>query len=344
MEVEKYAKKLWIQYYPDKEVDLDMTYREIDKKFTLAMIAGINRIEGTENVKSFKLYTTNGILNKITKIYKEHLLDFNENYSELKYKYLSKSFMEKFELSNNNKRLEIEGVKNVLKNCFENSFKIIDQNKKDQKILKCRGTEIILSSSGMCNDGNMLDLIKKYHNREDIVLLLTGYQAEGTNGHHLKNLNKENLMNFKTNLNNLDLCLSDINFEVQDLSPYFSGHADKVQLGEYIHGKEGNFENNFRSNIFINHGEQAAREELKEYIESLSDKYNVILPKLNIVYNLSDCVQSITEPLALNEDLIPEENSVKNNFIEIIINGNILRFPQNTVQSKIKEIIELVRN
>ncbi|MFW6029266.1 MAG: MBL fold metallo-hydrolase [Halanaerobiales bacterium] len=152
---------------------------------------------------------------------------------------------------------------------------------------------IILTSSGMCNAGPVLNHLKNFLTNGKNTILLTGFQAENTPGYRLKqliDLPQEDKINQTIELSVLKgrkfkeykLSGADVNADIVDVSPYYSGHADLNGLLNYIfsnyHG------DNIYTTLFLNHGDDESREELKRTIEERSkDQANNKLRKIEAV-------------------------------------------------------------
>lgn len=134
--------------------------------------------------------------------------------------------------------------------------------KRPQMRSKARKGEIIVTTGGMLDGGPVLNYIKNVKDDPLSAILITGYQAEDTNGRML--LEKGSM--------NIDGNIEKINCEVQRYD--FSAHADHEQLIRFIHACDP-------ENIMIMHSEH--REPL---FEDLSGDYNVILPELERTYEL----------------------------------------------------------
>ena len=166
-----------------------------------------------------------------------------------------------------------------------------DDTKKESNTIN---QSTIVTSSGMCDDGMVLTLLPLFLQDPNSTVILTGYQAENTNGLLLKQIaagmfndNKQYMYN--KHFNEIDLRLCDVKFRIVDMSQYYSGHADCEQLCNFVHGRDEH-ENVFETKVFLNHGTKESRINLKERIEKMNSetghKISVELPKLGIPYEL----------------------------------------------------------
>ncbi len=127
---------------------------------------------------------------------------------------------------------------------------------------KARKGEVIVTTGGMLDGGPVLNYMKSIKDDPLSAILITGYQAEDTNGRLL----------LESGCVNIDGSLEKVNCEVQRYD--FSAHADHDQLMEFIRGCDP-------ENIVIMHSE--SREPLQD---ALAEEYNVILPELDKSYTL----------------------------------------------------------
>jgi Cft2 family RNA processing exonuclease len=228
---------------------------------------------------NFQIGIKSPLIRKINEIYIDHSPDdvFSKKDGIQKYIYLSDEFIKKFNIGGKIASTEQKDkVREILKKCLL-------ENKTEKG-------NIIVSASGMCDDGAVLDLLKENLRNEKATIILTGYQAKGTNGYLLKNLIKgkydEDNLKSKISLNKIDLKLSDIKCKIEDLSGYYSGHADQEQLVNYV--LESN-KKAIKTTVLINHGSEEAREKLKGAIEEKGDKnISILLPQFNKWINISN--------------------------------------------------------
>lgn len=269
-----------------------MFFSEMDEEMIIEIIQLLNEyIEGYP--ARISLYSP--LASKINEIYKSYFLDSRMNKKgDIKYTYAPNMFFEKFNISKSDETAKNE----ILGKCF--GRKTIEDKKIEAQIKK--GSRIIISSSGMCEEGKIINILKNILLDEKNCIILTGYQAIGTNGYILKNLkNYSEEEKYNTRLKDVDLRLSEIKCRIEDFSRFYSGHADQEQLIEYIHGyKNKHLKNNFPTKVFINHGTTEARDALKKaLLDANGDqhKVEVINPKKNVWYNLSkNCEEEVFNP------------------------------------------------
>lgn len=160
------------------------------------------------------------------------------------------------------------------------NFKISqDKENKEHKYSK----KIIITSSGMCDKGKIQEILPDNLIDENSTIVLTGYQAEGTAGHVLANLEKLKESNsqdemYNTTLLGYDIRLSDIKCRVVNMSKYYSGHASQQDLVNYV------FDNpkaprSRPPQVILNHGSNSAREELGRLIDNRNSNLSDDFPK-----------------------------------------------------------------
>jgi Cft2 family RNA processing exonuclease len=227
------------------------------------------------NLLNFSFYSS--LIGKINNIYKNHLTD--ESYSNKdkirKFKYLSDLFISEYFINPENEiSMQKEEITKILSLALSKSKK---------------ETSIKVSASGMCDFGEVTSLLEKYLPDEKSTIILTGYQAMGTNGFLLKNLKEgkydEDNAKEKISLKlQKDFLLADVKCNIEDLSDYYSGHADQEQLTDYVMPDQRNTGN---ITVLLNHGKENARNALKTEIEKKNKNLKVLLPKFNEWLNIT---------------------------------------------------------
>ena len=132
---------------------------------------------------------------------------------------------------------------------------------------------IIISASGMCDVGRIKHHLK--HNLWDPknTILFVGYQAPGTLGYSIVNGAK------KVKIFGEEIA---VNARIEYIEGY-SGHADQEGLMNFVYS----FNNQKPAHIFLVHGEDEAKETLKQKIENEA-KINVTIPSYGEKYELLD--------------------------------------------------------
>lgn len=133
---------------------------------------------------------------------------------------------------------------------------------------------ITISGGGMCEGGRVGDHLEQLLPSKQAVILITGYMASGTLGGKLAELGRcrtEGVLPDFTEIqvNETVFRLDDIHAQIINVGDYYSGHADKAGLLEYIFTdhKLSPEESTKATRVFLNHGTKQSRVALKEAIE-----------------------------------------------------------------------------
>ncbi len=170
---------------------------------------------------------------------------------------------------------------------FEKEFKCSEYLYKDNPNEKT----ILLTSSGMCQEGKI-----KHHltalKDERVALVLTGYQSTH-NGKLLQECaepEKHLDSNEELEANPKKFPIKDIKGKVFNLGAYYSGHADSDNILRFLFEPSGEPRKHPLTDVtvFLNHGDDKAREKMKEKIEARTPKEDdmrtvktVIIPQPN---------------------------------------------------------------
>lgn len=161
---------------------------------------------------------------------------------------------------------------NGLGNIFD--FEVIQyiDNYKDSLALANGHPKIILSSSGMCNAGRILNHLESFLPSKGCKILFTGYQAEGTLGRRIVDQNQKSI-----SVNRRQVT---IRAEIEQMS--FSSHADKNQLVEFIKtSQKGKLKK-----VFLNHGSLEACNSLQDELQGHLKNVEIITPQCGEEFNL----------------------------------------------------------
>ncbi|MCL2273119.1 MAG: MBL fold metallo-hydrolase [Treponema sp.] len=275
-------------------------------------------------IDSFIFSFESPLIGKINNVYLDNITDdyFNDKDKVRKFKYLSKDFLKYFKIDGKDHSEQKKSVKELFSDLFD----------------KKEGCDVLISSSGMCDKGSVIPLLKKYLPDEKATIILSGFQASNTNGFLLKNLlnNKYEENNekkkIKISLKNEDILLSEVKCNIVDMSLYYSGHADQEQLVSYVTPDE---KNSGEITVLINHGSDNSRELLKNEIEKSNKDTKVILPEFNKWFNLNKNEQEEPEEININDK--------ENNYFNFTRIGNIHIYFQNDYdKEKIDSIKEFI--
>jgi metallo-beta-lactamase family protein len=119
------------------------------------------------------------------------------------------------------------------------------QNSTDSKhILEVKGAKIIIAGSGMMNGGRILHHLKNYLGQKNTILLIIGYQVEGSLGRRLHDGEK------LVHIIGQEL---HVQADVRSCGA-FSGHADYPRLMQWLHC----FQSQPPQKVYVTHGEEHA--------------------------------------------------------------------------------------
>lgn len=132
-----------------------------------------------------------------------------------------------------------------------------------EKILKRKGSKIILAASGMLTGGRVLEYLKHYVGDSKNTILIIGFQAEGTRGRTLLNRASEIKIHGR---------YYPIKANVKELGG-LSAHADQAELITWLRAFKA-----VPKQVFLVHGEPCAQDALRVKIK---DEFgiSVIIPK-----------------------------------------------------------------
>ncbi len=305
--------------------------------------------------KAINIVCDSPLSSRISEIYSEHIFDkyYNNSEDKGKYLYFNDNVKDWFNCDENT---IIQRIKSLFtKEYLEigvHSIKFINNNKYQKNLLtdiknsenifseNNENISIILTSSGMCDNGPILSYLDEYIYDEKNTILFAGFTASGTNGDILKNFRnmpeKEQLLKtIKISKSKIIPC-SDIKIETCNLDGY-SGHADQTSLLEYLIIDENEYKYTYPV-IFLNHGDNKSREELKiKILERAKEKelkyeglypYNteVIIPmKNNGWYDLDlEKWEEESETVDINKLVVNLNNLIKENILFDFDKNNLI--------------------
>ncbi|MFQ2403619.1 MBL fold metallo-hydrolase [Aeromonas caviae] len=203
---------------------------------------------------------------KITDVYSERLFDQSSNGKDM---YLNEDLCGHLRFTDHIELKEFFGTNRKVSN--KQIFKFVSRVKSGQKnnskiqtaddVINNKNS-IIVASSGMCNAGPIVDYIEMLGGNSNNAILMTGYQAKGTEGSKLL----------------ADSSSFSGRAEVIDFSSYYSAHADQKSLLDFVFDIGGREANECKpATVFINHGSSESKQELKNALLSKkSNKYREI--------------------------------------------------------------------
>lgn len=158
---------------------------------------------------------------------------------------------------------DTEGMRDFLvkkiernENPFEfKNLKFIDEAKDSIMLNRSVEPKVLISASGMCDAGRILQHLKTYLCKDNTSVIFVGYQSEESLGRKIMNMDPKVLI---------------LDEEVENKASIhvlsgFSGHADQEELLEWI----GNLEKAPKK-IFLMHGEV---DSIEEFDQILGDRY-----------------------------------------------------------------------
>jgi len=301
----------------------------------------IDKILETYEIKKpktpqFNYFVDSPLAEKVNNIYEKHLADgaYSKKYDKRKYKYITDVFLQKIGFLNDDKlSLTIKDRLGFLRRT----------NKSKEKIKRNERIQIIVTASGMCDEGKVVTYLENNLTNENATIVLTGFQAKDTNGAILKKLfnneyDEKQKKSISLKLQNKDITLCDIKCKIEDMSEYYSGHADQEQLLDFITPDKTKLkldEKLGKIYVLLNHGTDIARETLKEKIEEKNKDIKVTLPEFNKWLNVATIEY---EP----EDIEFNSETNKFNFTKV---GDIhIYYPIEYDEEKIQSIIDYIND
>jgi Cft2 family RNA processing exonuclease len=346
---------IWEDNFHSKfTIDDYMTkYTDLSKKLRKELIILDNKYYSLENedaLEQIPIEIYSNLIGNLNVAYINNLADSIFTKGEIKTKYISSDYISRKKLSMNERT-----IKNEFNEIFEPEKTLPIKkkgktqkrsNRKIENLNNFPKNSIILTSSGMIDKGKILTILEEILLDENTTLLLTGYQSPNTNGYllqHYKEFNEQELYNKKIIINeNSFVRLSDIKCNIEDMSSYYSGHADQEQLVKYATWPI----DETNRTVFLNHGDDVSREALKKEILKAQPNINdVIIPSdCKIWYTLKadGNVEKEAETEDINlQDIVNKSTITENddNNIKLDLSININKKNLETIINAIKEIL-----
>jgi len=167
-----------------------------------------------------------------------------------------------------------QALKKSLKN-EENLFTLsnisyIEEIKDTFSVINSENPKLVISSSGMCNGGKILFYLKELLGKDTTEIIFIGYQAENTIGRQLLEKNTSVWINKKE---------YPVHAKIHKING-FSAHGDQEDLLNFAKHLS-----NVPDIIFLTHGEEDARSQLKK--ELIKEGFNnILIPDKNKVFKL----------------------------------------------------------
>lgn len=217
--------------------------------------------------KKNETFYRNKSLKDILEIYSEEELD------EFLYKLFPIINEEKKGEEKKDFRFEVENI-DIASSLFEDTI---------NKLADKSYTNIVLTTSGMLHQGPSKGFLKRYLENDSAIFLLTGYIGNNSISDFIRgiinyeNRNRSDRIEYysEVEIDGKIITANDVKSIIEDMRPYYSGHADQNELIRFIFEvkKEEKIAQS-ESVVFINHGQNSAREGLKRAIESYNNREN----------------------------------------------------------------------
>lgn len=149
-------------------------------------------------------------------------------------------------------------------------LEIVDKKTMSDDLVNKSGPYIVIAGSGMCDSGRVREHLRANLSKDNVVVMLVGYQAKESLGARLKN--------------GLPIRMNDEAITVKALIQSFesfSAHADGLFLLEYAKSVLAR-----NSKVFLVHGEQDSAQQLKINMNEYISKTEVFIPKINTEFTL----------------------------------------------------------
>jgi metallo-beta-lactamase family protein len=123
---------------------------------------------------------------------------------------------------------------------------------------------VIIAGAGMCNGGRVTGHLKELLPSPKTVVALTGYQAAGTPGGEIMRRAEDPTSEIDAAF--WDLSNGEIRARIVNLSPYYSGHADRNGLLDFVMRKNSQHYYEKLKRIFLVHGDNQSRSSLRRAV------------------------------------------------------------------------------
>ena len=152
-------------------------------------------------------------------------------------------------------------------------FHIVESVEESKAINRITRGAIIISAAGMADAGRIVHHLKNNIWRREATVLFVGYQAPGTTGAHILSGAEHVILHGKR---------FRIAARVRSIGNY-SAHADQSELRDWILARRP-----IAGTLFLNHGDDAAREALAELVaEAGMPRDRIVLPRFDERFELT---------------------------------------------------------
>ena len=136
---------------------------------------------------------------------------------------------------------------------YFSNLELVELKEKSIELQNGRQPCIIISAAGMCDAGRVIFHLKEAIEKPENLVVLTGYQSEGTLGRRL--IDGEKIVNIAKKQCHVRAKITSINT--------LSGHADQNGIINWLRNIEPGYE------LFLIHGEPEAQQEFKKFLEDV---------------------------------------------------------------------------
>jgi metallo-beta-lactamase family protein len=150
-------------------------------------------------------------------------------------------------------------------------LKVTRRFKDSFSIDKVKAPKVIIAGSGMMGGGRIVRHLSRYMPDPNNMLLVTGFQAEGTRGRHIVEGVKST---------EIDEEMVELNAEIRRIDAY-SAHGDKDKMLRWLGTAKKE-----PAHVFLNHGEQESSEALAREVRKENKSTESIVPVAGDEYEI----------------------------------------------------------
>jgi metallo-beta-lactamase family protein len=295
----------WLLFFGLSEEQKEQTFgARLDQKDT-----GHLRYE-----KSIRVLFHSPLGHKITKIYKENLFDKSPN---RKTKYARNDLTESY-------KAVLDSFCGKDRSYYE--FGNLLKSHEEGKNRNSDSFDVIVASSGMCDQGPIVNYLNQYEGDPRNTIILTGYQSSKSRG--------------RSYMDRVDIAhtLESDRAEVINMSGYYSAHADKNMLIDNIFNLN-NKDSETPAQIFLNHGTPEGKSALANEIIKRNDS---IFPGER---KITEVRQSKNSWFDLNRNIYVDDKEMKTLTKSYTTNERFEKIENSYVQisDELNELKEMLR-
>ncbi len=155
-------------------------------------------------------------------------------------------------------------------NALKKHFNIITSYKDTWETIDDQRAKVVIAGSGMVTGGRVLTYLRYYLDKPETIVLLAGFQAEGTRGRQLQEGAHELKLHGK---------YIPVKAQIKSIQS-LSAHADQSELIDWMNDIK-----NIPEQVFLVHGEPTALDALRVKINDTYG-YKTSIPMLNDVFEI----------------------------------------------------------